>query len=1358
MKRIGLLLFILVNLHLCMGNNLDLPFYKFSPDEGLIPGRMDAIGQDGDGYIWMYGGSRILRFDGYNTKYYDFCFKSGKRLHKRSFPTVKYFVKNYNQQIIAVTRGGAFKYSKKLDGFINWNLNHSDGSDVAKIRGISQLSKGKLYVVADDIFGEIDSAGIVIPYVRLDGLQKNNYQLCVNSNANVALVYNRFDKLVYQIDLINHEIEKKKVFKNIPFDDLIYDNNNNIWRFWRGHIEAYNAKGESVYEQILFNKSLNVKASRHNGMAIDAQGQYWIATNRGLFVLNPYDKKLQAISYNPYIQNGLFNNLVTSIYIDEEAGVWCGTQNGGLGYTSMDLNRISHFKILNNRQGIQFVVNAFEEDEIGNIYVATIHNGIWILDQNTKKMNKLTVKKADVVMDNFNILCLKIINDKLWIGTARAGLYVYDRYKEKIERVEEWGARQVNSIVQVNEDELIVAGYKRIVRLNLSSHKMDNLVCWNESDQKITTNILYLKRSEKGAVFAGSSGSYMFVYDDGKKGFVPINKKYAALKKLSNSLDIEKIVEDDKSNIWAVTKFGGILRIDANFKDFEWLQTAGRNNLEIIKSFEVDQFGNLWITSLNGLYYMNIENDRMIRYTKVDGLQSNVFQLAASIRTKENRIFLGGINGFNVLHPLKSHLPLSEKKIRFTGLFINNKEVLPTDNSLLDRDLNDKSVIKLSYSQRNFDLVFNSFDYNHAGNVQYRYKLEGYDRDWVHLKSETNMARYNEVPPGNYNFTACASIDDEWIEEESRQIRIVVKPPWWRSNIAIALYLCLFFILTLSVYRVIRFRVELYARLREEKIKQHSKDELTKAKLKFFTNISHEIRTPLSLIAGPIDQLNTSGELGVKDQALVHLAQNNIQRLLKMVNQLLEFRRFEAEDFPLHVSPLNLQNFMEKKFGFFSTKANSEGKYFEYSVDKDIDLVWVDEEKVETIIYNLLSNAFKYTSNGDRVELRLVYADTEKKDHLHILVEDTGQGMSNSQLTNIFQRFFQGKNNEYLDQRGSGIGLSIVDDYVKLHGGTIDVSSEEGKGTLFQISLPILREAYLDQKSSVFIDEEVAGEDRVAEMEKGLFYTQNGQSPKEHSRSGASSILVIEDNDEMRKFIKSCLLGDYEVHEAENGKVGVEIAQEIVPDLIISDVKMPVMNGIQLCAAIKNESKTSHIPVVLLTAKTTIDDQVEGIESGADLYLMKPFHSTVLNANIKQLIEQRQKLANKFRSEVCTDLAIEDSLSKVDQKLLKEITAIIEKELTNPELNVQLLCDQVGFNHQQLYRKLKAISGQSVNEFIRTVRLKHAAHMLKLTRLNITEIMYETGFSNRSYFTKSFRMQYEVSPREYRSNEKYLCE
>jgi signal transduction histidine kinase/DNA-binding response OmpR family regulator/ligand-binding sensor domain-containing protein len=1352
MKRRQLLFAILVSFNICFGSNLNLPFSRFSPEEGIIPDRIQTIGQDGQGYIWMYGANRIVRFDGYTYKYYNTCFLDDKKLEKRSFPKVKYFVCGLDKQIIAVCRGGRiFRYSQKQDRFEGWRLRYSDESEVEKIKGLSASTDHKLIVVADNCIGEIDTNGYLGVLQNVVDLNKNNYEIVTSDNNHMALVFHAESREVYYVDRLNNEVDRLNVLDQIDFKTLVIDPDSGIWCFGTQQIWKYSRAGDLLYEQRVFNKNLEASPSRLNDLTTDLDGRYWMATNTGLFVFDSSTRQIETISYNPFLSNGLIDNDVTAVFHDDKHGIWCGTARGRLTYTNLKMKSFSHFKIYNSTRSSHMVVNGFDEDTDGNIYIATENNGIWKLDFGSEMLDKLSCTTGEQELELTENKCLRIIGDELWIGTENDGLLVYHLKKKTISKKAGWKYSRVDNILQLNNRTLIISGDRHVGMLDTRSGQLQDVEFHNRNNQPIKVNVNCIYQAHDGLILAGAESSYLFVYDFEEGGFVPINNLHERFKTLNKRLIIDKIVESDNKHLLLVTRNGGVLKISENRKDFQWLQRTGRFNLKTIRSLEVDQFDNLWLSSINGLHYLDVEKDRMMQYTKVDGLQSNVFQIRSSLRTKDNRILLGGVNGFNVFYPQKEHLPKVEESVQLTNLYVNNSEVYVGDeDGVLAQELNHQNTLKLSFEQRNFEIKFNSFDYIHVGKIQYRFMLEGYDNNWTYLNSAATGANYSEVPSGEYVFQVCASIDDNWESNKLKQLRIIIKPPWWRSEIAIGIYVFLLGVIIFIIYRILRARIVLQGRVREEKIKRLYKEENIRAKLKFFTNISHEIRTPLSLIAGPIDQLNATGELGDKDRALVGLAQNNIQRLLKLVNQLLEFRRFEAEDFPLYVSPLNLSKFVEKKFGFFSIKANSEGKYFSHSVEKGLEMAWVDEEKVETIIYNLLSNAFKYTSVGDRIDLKVMYADKEKKDHVLILVEDTGTGMSNSHLKNIFQRFFQGTNNEYLEVRGSGVGLSIVDDYVKVHGGTVEVSSEEGKGTIFQISLPILREAYLDKKTSVFIDEEAAPEELMSAVKNGLLETLNSQASVEH-KSGVPSVLVIEDNEEMRKFIVSCLIRDYEVYEAENGQIGIEKAQEIIPDLIISDVKMPVMNGLQLCEAIKNENKTSHIPVVLLTAKTTVEDQVEGIEAGADLYLIKPFNSSVLNASVNQLIDQRQKLADKYRNTAGTDIIIEESLSVVDQKLLAEITDVIERELTNPELNIQLVCDQIGFNHQQLYRKLKAISGQSVNEFIRTIRLKHAAHMLKTTRLNITEIMYETGFSNRSYFTKSFKMQYEVGPREYRS-------
>jgi len=631
------------------------------------------------------------------------------------------------------------------------------------------------------------------------------------------------------------------------------------------------------------------------------------------------------------------------------------------------------------------------------------------------------------------------------------------------------------------------------------------------------------------------------------------------------------------------------------------------------------------------------------------------------------------------------------------------------------------------------------------GKQNYRYKLTGYDDDWHHISAKVTEAVYKEVPIGKYTFTVAASVDDYWNNDLLHSIEVVILPPWWKTNIAIFSYVIFIVLVLIITYKIIKERIALHNKLLIEETMRKNSEEATKSKLRFFTNISHEFRTPLTLIAGATEKMMTSESKGVPEKSLMNVVHLNTKRMLRLINQLLDFTKIESDQLQISVAKVDVSEFFERILGMFIYRAERKSLDFKYEISDKLGDVWFDETKFETALYNLISNSFKFTRDGGAITVTV--SPSDKEGWMKILIKDTGKGMTSEQMNKIFDRFYQVDDNVLHGGGGTGIGLSIVKEYIKLHKGAIEVKSQFGKGTEFLIDLPVAKELY-DEKQIVYGSEKytlkTTNSDLELTAEKTDEYSDeiDGEIPV---------VMVVEDNVELRDFIVQCLTGSFSVLEAKDGYEGFEIAQEHSPNLIVSDVRMPRMDGVEMCKKIKTDMTLSHIPVILLTAKAAVEDQLEGIESGADIYLTKPFNPDVLEARIKQLINQRKKLAEYFKNDL-SNIVDNVSINPYDQKFLNEIIEIIESEISNIELNVQFICEKIGFNHQQLYRKIKAITGQSVNEFIRTIRLKHSAKLLKSTNLTVSEVMYDSGFSNRSYFSKCFKTQFDLSPKEYRQN------
>ncbi|MBC8401643.1 MAG: response regulator [Candidatus Marinimicrobia bacterium] len=655
-------------------------------------------------------------------------------------------------------------------------------------------------------------------------------------------------------------------------------------------------------------------------------------------------------------------------------------------------------------------------------------------------------------------------------------------------------------------------------------------------------------------------------------------------------------------------------------------------------------------------------------------------------------------------------------------------------------------MIKLSYQQDVFSFEFAALDYQNSMSNQYAYKMEGFNQDWIYTDASNCIASYTNLDPGNYVFHVKGSNNDGLWNEEGTSIRIVITPPWWKTNIAYFGYFLLVVGTFTILYRIRLARLRLQYQVEMDHLEAKRYHEMDELKSRFFANISHEFRTPLTLILGPIDKILSR----IKEREWVpdlQLVQKQARRLLQLVSQLLDLSRLEAKRMKLQASQRNIIPLLKVTVLSFTSLADRKKITLTFNSDREIIQVYCEKDIIVKIINNLLSNALKFTAPGGKIEVDVrtrSHYNLDDEGALVITITDTGIGIAPERIDNIFNRFYQVDSSETREHEGAGIGLSLTKELVELHKGDISVESQEGKGTTFTVSLH-LGKSHL-KPEEIVEDFERAGES----FEPSSLLTEpelvsEQQSPT--SKKGVPIVLIVEDNTDVRNYIHG-YLKEYRCFEAADGEEGLHLALKKIPDLIVSDIMMPKMDGVEFCKQIKSDERTSHIPVILLTAKADIESKLEGLETGADDYLTKPFEAKELKARVKNLIDQRRQLRERFRKEINPD-PDDMPISPLDTEFLQNAMKAVNRHLEEPEFGVAELSKELFTSRQHLYRKLQALLGLTGQEFIRSIRLKRAARMLRSHTDQITQIAYKTGFNNPSYFTECFRKEFGQTPSSY---------
>lgn len=1049
----------------------------------------------------------------------------------------------------------------------------------------------------------------------------------------------------------------------------------------------------------------------------DNSGLLWITTQGGgVNIFNPNQKRFNNYKHKQNDPFSLSGNYVTSVFEDKNGVIWIGTWDGGLNKWDRTKDKFTHFKhnpndpssLSSNR------VTVIYEDKSGVLWVGTWNQGLNKFDRQTGKFYTYWHDPSNVKTISDNLI-YSIIEDKsgvLWIGTANGGLCTYDR----------------------ENDSFTHFNYK---------HDSSNILSSTHSSS------IYLV-DKSGALWISADDGGMISVDFQKNEFVHYKHQPNNPNSLSNDI-ITDVYEDKSGFFWIGTSGGGLNKFDKVNGQFRCYLTKDGLPSDNITGVLEDNNGYLWITTNDGLSKFNPRTESFRNYDIEDGLSSTALVKGCKIKTGE--MILGSDNGFVVFYPDSIKDNTNIPPVFITDFYLFNKPVQIGYDSLTGRTILSKSIIECDEIELNFDdevfsFEFAALDFEAPMKNKYAYKMEGFDKDWNYTDASRNLATYTNLDPGEYVFRVKGSNNDGYWNEQGASIKIIILPPWWRTNIAYLFYILfiagtIYFIWRMQLKRI-RNKHE-YEMSRFEAQKLHEVDEL---KSRFFTNISHEFRTPLTLILGPVKQMiEKLNEGKMKDDlSMVH---RNANKLLELVNQLLDISKLESGNMKLQTAPQNIVPLVKALTLSFTTYAERKTITLKFNSSEGEIVVYIDEDKIEKIITNILSNAFKFTPEGGTIE---VTVRTDERNS-NIIISDTGVGIPKEKISKVFDRFYQVDGSHTREQEGTGVGLSLTKELVELHRGKIEVESEEGKGTTFIVSIPL--------GSEHLKPEEIVEKDKAEDLEDEKLkpvYDEEIERKAFHyvelyENESLPLLLVVEDNKDVRTYIKDNLKTDYRILEAADGEDGWDKATEHIPDLIVSDVMMPEMDGFELCRKLKTDERTSHIPVILLTAKAAKEDKLEGFETGADEYLMKPFDTDELKSRTKNLIEQRKRLHEHFKGQGIIDYE-KSKLTSIDKKFLQKALDIINKNIPQSEFGVESFAELLNVSRSVLHRKIVSLTGESPGDLIRYIRLKKAAQLIEQKFGNISEIALEVGYNNPTHFSEAFKKQFGVSPSQYFNNSK----
>ncbi|KQR70188.1 two-component regulator propeller domain-containing protein [Pedobacter sp. Leaf176] len=1320
--------------------NDTLPFTTIGIEKGLSNNAVRAIFKDSKGFLWFGTHDGLNRFDGYEFKIFRNVLGDKSSLPHNYIYTIS---EDANHNLWVGTGQGIGIYSLLSNRFSPAYFIRS--ADKARVELKSQINKIRTAKNGEMIIATNGAGLIVKPAKSPDALQvplKNNKgQIIYGYNAiDVRITLNnkiylliegvglcvydqksRIINLVHKIDQLTQCLEVEDAH------NLLISTNNGVMR--------YNAVSRKL-APVTGNLTPLLDAEIISAMYLDKQRQLWLGTNAdGLKVKN----KIDIDRYQRPLKGAIQNQLILSIYEDESGRKWIGTSKEGV--IVIDAKRAKFKTISGNplQKGglISNYVSAFFEDRSHRLWIGTDAGGISIWNRKQNVFTNLVSDPQDAASLSSNAI-MSIKEDYLgniWIATYGGGINKVVGNGTKFKRykcINQFTGNENGKVWQLLE------GYDKTLWASTFSHGI--LYFFNREkdrfevfDKSLEENLLSLKEDSYHELWGGNA-AHLIKIDRSRKnhGYYEIGKP------------VRVIFEDSFGNLWLGSEGGGLLLFDRNTKKIvrQYSTSDGLSNNSVIAIIESD--GCLWLSTFSGLSKFDIKKRTFTNFYQEDGLQSNQFLDNASLKLSSGELVFGGLKGFSILGPDSNKVVAANAPIAITGIRINNVEVSPVNSVVSDISSGEITQLEIPYNEA-LAVDFAALEYSAPGKISYAYYMEGWDKGWNEV-GKVRTANYTKLADGSYRLRIkSTNADGVWSKAEKTML-ITILPPWYRSWWAYSGYFILFVFIGYVFLRYqrrqsfLKYQIEL-ADLRVEKEKELSENKLT-----FFTNISHEFRTPLTLIINPIKEFLNSKDSYVDPKELI-IVYRNARRLLSLVDQLLSFRKSETQE--IKVSRFDFIAFSREIFASFTHQAKSKKITYSYLCPPQGEvLVCGDREKLEIVLFNLLSNAFKFTPNGGNIRLEISTTSSE----LIVELSDTGSGISTEAGSKIFDRFYQDSRQN--SRGGFGIGLYLVKTLISAHHGTIDYNSVIGEGTTFRFSLllgsvhfqaaEMLDDAsfkYLNHATEEYtfqpIEEEISSEFLSPDIAGGFDPT-----------SEKKALLIVEDDDDIRSYIKKIFNDEYLVYEANNGIIGFEKVKKYTPDIVITDVVMNGGDGLDLCSKIKSTPELSHIPVIILTSGSSSEIKLKGIEQGADDFITKPFEKDILVARVANLLKSRNALQQYFLNEI-TLKADDFKISGEYKQFLDRCIAITEKHLDNPEFSVKILADELAISSSVLYKKVKAISGKTTNEFIRYIRLRKAAQLLINSDYNINQTAIHCGFNDIRYFREQFNKVFGVLPSDY---------
>ena len=1329
----------------------------YTTDKGLSSSLINQIYQDSRGFIWIATEYGLNRFDGLH--FVNYWHTSDDSLSIKNNYVCAFF-EDAQQNLLIGCINGLMKYDRETDAFISVPLVRSGKKVSAHVTQMQELHNGAIWIATTGqgmfcLDEEHEKAISVDDLLQLSNFkfqsclyEDSYYNIWIGTYGNGLICYRPTTKdiLVFKSPMINDNniaaiIEDKQgnLFVGTQKQGMSrYDRKEN--RFIP--VPYLSGKALSVYSMSLVD----------NQLLVGTDGQ-------GLKIYDPIDQTLKDYVINT-APTDFSDGKIHSILEDKDQNLWLGLFQKGMVLIPKQDNPFEYYgnKSVHYNPIGQGCVMSIYQDSNHRLWVGTDNEGLYELDGKTGKRLRHFVPGNSAHSIANTIMCMyEDSENNFWVGSYTRGLAKLNRLTGDCEYPLPIDNEKIFSIVEDRHKKLYIGTLgSGFYQFNLLTGKLKHYISSGDEIDDWTRN--ELPNDWINSLFCDSEGLIWLGHYKGVSCFNPLTANFVNFNKVNTLITGcvgYSILQDSAGKIWAGTT-DGLYSFNKKTGNLLRLATANGLSNNVICGLCEDSYHNIWMSTYMGISKYDKQSGQFINYYSGDGLQGNEFTHGAFFKDKNGKIYFGGINGITSFYPKDIERVSKSPAVCITDFYIFDRPVrkntLSGGEPVVYTSVQDADFFQLSYHDNTFSVVFSTLQYNNPEQISYQYKIEELSSRWLTTEPGVNRVTYNNLPPGKYTFQVrkLAYGDDSKI----RTIKILISPPWYQTWWAYFIYVALLGLLILGIVNQIRSRMH----HRRDMMKREHAEQLNEAKLQFFINISHEIRTPMTLIISPLEKLLAE----TKDRELQKkylMIYRNSQRILRLINQLMDIRRLDKGQMFMKFRETDIVGFINDVMQTFEYLGQKKNIRFSFEHSMAQLKVWIDLNNFDKVLMNILSNAFKYTPEGGEIQVSLSVGQEPSRhdalrDYFEIAITDNGIGIDHNKVERIFERFYQIDNDVTKSNFGTGIGLHLSRSLVELHHGVLFAENRVGvPGSRFIIRLPLgsahLRKDEFETVDTDTMMAQLASKVPVPNLDVELMESEpNVSLPK--AKTGIR-LLIVEDEEEIRAYLKSELSSEYKIETCSNGREAYDMILRDTPDLVLSDIMMPEMDGLTLCRKLKQNTNVNHIPVILLTAKTKPEDTLEGMGIGADAYIVKPFHLELLRSTIDNLIANRKLLRNKFSgAQEQTDKMDLIKMKSSDEILMNKIMKVVNEHLDDPALNVERLAAEVGLSRVHIHRKLKELTNLSARDFIKNIRLQQAAHLLlQEHKLSISEIAYATGYTNLSHFSSSFREKYGMSPKEY---------